>query len=49
MIPDVLVGEASDSGTGVSLGILRYFQEHLFYRTPLDECFYLEQSETRNR
>ena len=24
-----------DSGAGVSLGILRNFSEHLFYRTPL--------------
>ena len=31
-----------DSGTGVFLRILRNFWEHLFYRTPLDDCFYLE-------
>ena len=27
------------SGAGVFLLILRNFQEHLFYRTPLDDCF----------
>ena len=30
-----------DSGTGVFLWILRSFLEHLFYRTPLDDCFWL--------
>ena len=30
-----------DSGTGVSLWILQNFQGHLFYRTPLDDCFWL--------
>ena len=29
-----------DSGTGVFLWILRNFQEHFFYRTPLDGCFW---------
>ena len=29
-----------DSGTGVFLRILRNFQEHFFYRTPLDGCFW---------
>ena len=28
-----------DPGTGVFLSILRNFQEHLFYRTPLGDCF----------
>ena len=32
-----------DSGTGVFLWILRNFWEHLFYRTPLDDCFYFVQ------
>ena len=31
----------TDSGTGVFLWILRNFQGHLFYRTPLDDCFWL--------
>ena len=30
-----------DSGTSVFLRILRNFQEHIFYRTPLDNCFCL--------
>ena len=30
-----------DYGTGVFLWILWNFQEHLFYRTPPDDCFYL--------
>ena len=25
--------------TGIFLWILRHFKEHLFYRTPLDDCF----------
>ena len=29
-----------DSGTVVFLWILRNFKEHLFYRTPPDDCFY---------
>ena len=29
-----------DSSTGVFLRILRDFLEHLFYRTPLVDCFY---------
>ena len=29
------------SGTGVFLQIFRNFLEHLFYRTPLDDCFCL--------
>ena len=28
-----------DSDTGVSLSVLQHFQEHLFYRTPPDDCF----------
>ena len=28
-----------DSGTGVFLWILRNFREHLFYRTPPEDCF----------
>ena len=28
------------SGTGVFLWILRNFLDHLFYRTPLDDCFW---------
>ena len=28
-----------DTGAGVFLWILRNFWEHLFYRTPLDDCF----------
>ena len=28
-----------DPDTGVFLWILQNFQEHLFYRTPLDDCF----------
>ena len=28
-----------DSSTGVFLWILRSFQEHLFHRAPLDDCF----------
>ena len=31
--------EKRDSGTGAFLWVLRNFQEHLFYRTPLDNCF----------
>ena len=30
-----------DSNTGVSLWILWNFLEHLFYRTPMDDCFSL--------
>ena len=30
-----------DSGTGVFLLILQNFWEHLFYRTPLDGCFWI--------
>ena len=30
-----------NSGIGVFLWILRNFQGHLFYRTPLDDCFLL--------
>ena len=30
-----------DSGTGVFLWILWNFSEHLFYRTPLGDCFYI--------
>ena len=30
-----------DSGTGVFLWILQFFQEHLFYWTPLGDCFWL--------
>ena len=33
--------EKRDSGTGVFLWILRNFQEHLFYWTPLDDCFFI--------
>ena len=29
-----------DPGTGVFLWILRNFLEHLFHRTPLDDCFW---------
>ena len=29
-----------DSGLGVFLWILWNFQEHFFYRTPLDDCFW---------
>ena len=28
-----------DSGTGAFLWILRNFQEHVFYRTPPEDCF----------
>ena len=31
-----------DSGTGVFLWILQNFQEHLFYRTPLGDCLYID-------
>ena len=31
--------EKWDPDTGVFLWILQNFQEHLFYRTPLDDCF----------
>ena len=33
-----------DSGTGAFLWILEYFQEHLLYRTPLDDCFWYGNS-----
>ena len=28
-----------DTGTGIFLWIFRNFQEYLFYKTPLDDCF----------
>ena len=31
-----------DSGTGVFLWILQNIQEHLFYRTPLDDSFHFQ-------
>ena len=34
-----------DSGTGVFLSILRNCLEHLFHRTPLDDCFYTFEKE----
>ena len=36
----------SNSGTGVFLWILRNFKEHLFYRTPTDDCFWSQPVET---
>ena len=37
-----------DSGTDVFLWILRNFQEHLFYITPLGDCFFEVKSGRRN-
>ena len=37
-----------DSGTDVFLWILRNFQEHLFYITPLGDCFFEVKTGRRN-
>ena len=37
------------SGTGVFLGILRNFQDYLFYRTPPDNCFQRERERHTER
>ena len=37
---DLQVYLRRDSGAGIILWILGNFSEHLFYRTPLDDCFW---------
>ena len=38
-----LQAQVADSGIGVFLWILRNFLGHLFYRTPPDDCFWINQ------
>ena len=38
-----LQAQVADSGIGVFRGILRNLLEYLFYRTPPDDCFWINQ------